>query len=596
MSIIHVMSETLASQVAAGEVVERPASVVKELIENSLDAGARDVLVEIENGGVALMRITDDGHGMDPSDARRCLERHATSKLRHSSDLNAISTLGFRGEALPSIASVSHLRLVTIQRNQICGRELLVEGGRLMDERDAGAAPGTMVEVKQLFYNVPARRKFLKAESTESAHIEQVLRVHALAAPQCRFRLRRDEREIFDWPAVTRKGDRLRQLLGRETAEELIEVPRMEQEDCAVEGFLLPSQHARKGRKHQCVLLNGRPVEDGVIARGLVSGFRGGLVEGLNPAAWLWIELNPRWVDVNVHPAKREVRLHRPLELHDLIASAVERALARRQALLHPPRQQPVAESVRPRMWNVPMQQLSLPSGKATEAQDDEAKVTADRAQTVDEPVSVSVGKPESWEKVAMETRRGAAAFRVVDVLLGRWVLLESVDGLVVLDPRAARERIVYEQLMQNAAQVCPGQGLLMPLLLELEPRERDLVWRQRDDFLAMGIELREFGGNTLQVNSFPSHLAAQQPLVFLREVIDDLVQGMQVGARLAQDRLARVLAKRASQQQLASIAGTPQLLEELFNCNLPYCVADGRPTMTEISARELERRLQGRG
>lgn len=598
MPVIHVMSETLASQVAAGEVVERPASVVKELIENSLDAGARDIVVEIEKGGVALMRVTDDGVGMEPSDARLALERHATSKLRSSDDLNAISTLGFRGEALPSIASVSRLRLVSNRRDQVCGRELMVEGGRLLLERDAGSAPGTVVEVRQLFYNVPARRKFLKSESTEFAHVEQVLRVHALAAPHCRFRLRRDEREVMDWPAVVRKGDRLRQMLGRETADELIEVPRLEGNGCAVEGFLLPALHARKGRKHQCVMLNQRPVEDAVIARALIAGFRGGLIEGMNPAAWLWIDMNPLWVDVNVHPAKREVRLHRPLELHDLIAAAVERGLqaveSRRRPLNPPAAAMPMRE---PRLWSAAEQQLRLPTAQQPVVEENVlARETSPQDSTVEVNVADMRENTDIWQRVAEESRRGAAALRIIDLLLDRWVLLENSEGLVVLDPRAARERIVYEHLMQQADQVCSGQGLLVPLLLELEPRERDIVWRQRDGFLAMGVELRDFGGNTLQVTAFPAVLENEQPLLFLRQVIDDLLLGMQAGARAAQDRLARVLAKRASQHERACLETTPRLLEELFRCHLPYCAADGRPTMTELSTRELERRLQGRG
>ena len=258
MSKIRILPDILASQVAAGEVVERPSSVVKELVENSLDAKASEVRVEIARGGVASIRVADDGSGMAREDALLCLERHATSKLRVAGDLHAIRTLGFRGEAIPSIASVSRFRLVTRERDAVAGTEIEVTGGKLSDVRDAGCAPGTMIEVRDLFFNIPARRKFLKAESTESAHVEHQLRLHALAFPEVAFRFRSEDRTVFEWPAVRRRIDRVRQLIDRETAKELIALPKTGTGSVSVEGFVLPARHARRGRKHQFVFLNGR--------------------------------------------------------------------------------------------------------------------------------------------------------------------------------------------------------------------------------------------------------------------------------------------------------------------------------------------------
>jgi DNA mismatch repair protein MutL len=323
MPKIRVLSDILASQVAAGEVVERPASVVKELVENSLDAGAREIRVDVDQGGTALIRVGDDGCGMSREDALLSLERHATSKLRTAGDLAAIRTLGFRGEAVPSIASVSRFRMVTREAGAVAGTEILIEGGKIRDVRDAGCAPGTVIEAKALFFNMPARRKFLRAETTEAAHVEHQLRLHALAAPRVRFRLRRDDREVFDVPPAPNALERVRQLLGPELARELIALPLTHGHGIAVEGFVLPASHARKGRRHQCVFLNGRPVEDAVISRALAEGFRGALADGLHPAAWLWLDLEPTLVDVNVHPAKREVRFHRPTDVRDAILEAV---------------------------------------------------------------------------------------------------------------------------------------------------------------------------------------------------------------------------------------------------------------------------------
>ncbi|HEX7260987.1 MAG TPA: DNA mismatch repair endonuclease MutL, partial [Luteolibacter sp.] len=327
MPKIRVLPDILASQVAAGEVVERPASVVKELVENSIDAGAREIRVDIDRGGSALIRVSDDGCGMSREDALLSLERHATSKLRTAGDLAAILTLGFRGEAVPSIASVSRFRLVTRETDSVSGTEIVVDGGKVHDVRDAGCAPGTVIEAKALFFNMPARRKFLRAETTEAAHVEHQLRLHALAAPNVRFRLRRDDREIFDLPAAAKSVDRVRQLLGPELSRELIPLPLTHGNGISVQGHLLPASHARKGRRHQFVFLNGRPVEDSVISRTLAEGFRGALADGMHPAAWLWIDLEPTLVDVNVHPAKREVRFHRPVDVRDVILEAVASAL-----------------------------------------------------------------------------------------------------------------------------------------------------------------------------------------------------------------------------------------------------------------------------
>ncbi|MFN4991885.1 MAG: DNA mismatch repair endonuclease MutL, partial [Akkermansiaceae bacterium] len=240
MPVVRVLPEILASQVAAGEVVERPASVVKELVENSLDAGAREVIVDIEKGGVNLIRVTDDGCGMAREDALLSLERHATSKLRTSADLANILTLGFRGEAVPSIASVSKFRMLTRKADSLTGTEIIVDGGKLRDVRDAGGAPGTVIEARNLFFNMPARRKFMRAETTESAYVEQQLRLHALAAPGVRFRFRKDDRVVFDLPGVVRTADRVRQLLGNELGGELVEIPEAMGSGMQVSGFILP--------------------------------------------------------------------------------------------------------------------------------------------------------------------------------------------------------------------------------------------------------------------------------------------------------------------------------------------------------------------
>lgn len=567
MPKIRVLPDILASQVAAGEVVERPASVVKELVENSIDAGAREIRVDIDRGGSALIRVSDDGCGMSREDALLSLERHATSKLRTAGDLAAIMTLGFRGEAVPSIASVSRFRLVTREKDAVAGTEIVVDGGKVRDVRDAGCAPGTVIEAKALFYNIPARRKFLRAETTEAAHVEHQLRLHALAAPHVRFRLRRDDREVFDLPPAAKAVDRVRQLLGTDLSRELLALPLTHGNGISVQGYVLPASYARKGRRHQFVFLNGRPVEDSVISRALAEGFRSAISDGMYPAAWLWIDLEPTLVDVNVHPAKREVRFHRPVDVRDAILEAVAVGL-RPPAPVLPPQ---VERAARPVF-------------------SDDAVEIAPVAAVFHAPQPVL---PELVVETApLPVAGGAPDFRLVGILHQRFVLLESEDGLVLFDPKAAKERIYFEKLLNHGDGVLETQGLLVPVLLELDPRDLDLVLRERMALQEAGIEVEAFGGNTLQIRSLPACLTVEDPRPFLWALMDELLHDPAPGARFAIDRLARVLAKKASAPVMPKLAETVPLLAELFACELPYCAADGRPTLTEFGMKELDRRF----
>lgn len=603
MPRIHILPDILASQVAAGEVVERPSSAVKELVENSLDAGAREILVEIRRGGASLLRVIDDGSGMSRDDALLSLERHATSKLSVSSDLAAIRTLGFRGEAVPSIASVSRFKLLTREASSVVGTEIQVDGGVMRDVRDAGCAPGTTVEVKDLFFNVPARRKFLRAETTEAAHIEHQLRLHALAAPEVRFRFRKDERESFDLPGNMSRLDRVRWMLGTELGRELVEMPRTTGRGLEVAGFILPASHARKGRRHQCVFLNGRPVEDSAISRGLAEGFRGSLGDGMHPAAWLWIDLEPSLVDVNVHPAKREIRLHRPLDLKDAISQAVREGLAAEEARKYrptPPSRptagySPPSQTTQSSRPSVPVAPLRVPTTRewpaALPVQRDlvlQELATAEPAPTVVEATPLI--------EIAPETLASHPNFRLIGTLHGRFAILESADGLVLMDPRAARERILYERWLAQAADGggVESQLLLVPLLLEPGPREAELVLRQREAFSRAGIEIGDFGSGTLRIGSMPAFLSLGDPRPFLMGLIDDLVEGISPGAKPAFEHFAKVIARRAAIAEAPKPGEATDLLPILFACDLPYCAPDGRPTLTEFSLRELERRFSG--
>src|ERR1700746_1393646 len=327
MGRIRLLPETVASQVAAGEVVERPASVVKELIENSIDAGARKVDGMIPRGGISLVRVIDDGCGMDRDDALLSLERHATSKIRTATDLQAVSTLGVRGEALPSIASVSRFLLTTREARAVAGTEIVVNGGKLDVVRDAGEAPGTQIEVRSLFYNQRARRKFLRSENTESRNIEHQVHLQAIGHPQIGFSLLRDDRVLFQLPATATLGDRIRDLFGIELLERLVEVTGTRSPKIRISGFIGQAGLSRQTRTQQLVFVNGRAIESSLITGAVREGYHTALMKGQYPVTFLFLVLDPVAVDVNVHPAKREVRFRDPNGVRETVVRAIRHTL-----------------------------------------------------------------------------------------------------------------------------------------------------------------------------------------------------------------------------------------------------------------------------
>lgn len=607
MPKIAILPDVLASQVAAGEVVERPASVVKEMVENSLDAGAKSIEVEIQKGGASLIKITDDGSGMGKEDALMCLERHATSKLKDSKQLSAITTMGFRGEAVPSIASVSKFRLATQEHGAVEGTEIQVDGGIVKDVKVAGLQAGTIFEIRQLFFNVPARRKFMRAESTESAHVEHQVKLHALAWPQVRFTMRKDSRTVFDLPGTSDKRMRIAGIAGADSGRALIEVPHLDESDMEVHGYVLPPEFARKGRRQQFVFLNGRPIEDPAISRALKDGFKGAISDGLNPSAWLWIEMDPKLVDVNVHPAKKEVRFHKPFEVRQLIFNAIESALlvnnqpvsakkgepkiiSRKDGTSIPvckPFEKTVAEPTQPvnrRPSSVAMvEPSSADSDPALESPTTSRKPIFSAKQVIEQKELTidceSVEKPQ---------------FQILSVLHERYLLMQGDDGLVVMDPKAARERIVYESFLDEESVGIESQGLLVPELIDLDSRDFDVVMTNLENFTDAGISVEPFGGGTLQVRSMPAVLENLDPRGFITTLIDELVEtvGGKRGKRMAFELFAEKLAKRAAWNEVCKLAGSEYVLAALFDCDLPYCAPDGRPTLIHVSLKELERKF----
>ena len=606
MSRIALLSEEVASQVAAGEVIERPASVVKELVENSLDARARKIEVMIRRGGSSMIRVVDDGTGMERDDALLCLERHATSKIRTGLDLAAISTLGFRGEALPSIASVSRFRLTTREHGALAGTDLAVNGGKIEYVRDGGDAPGTQIEVRSLFYNLPARRKFLRTENTESSHVEHQLHLQAIGHPEVGFVLIHDDRVIHQLPPAANLLERIRDLRGSALAAELLEVPDEEIGGIRLRGFIGKPGVSRSSRAQQLVFINGRAVENPTVNFALREGYHTALMKGQFPVTFLFLDMDPAAVDVNVHPAKREVRFREPGEVRDLLVerirhtieggraqwSATFRAAERAGVLEKAPA--PEAEA------SIPDEQPGFPPPKSYEPHrphDGNTPLIPIHEQvTLRQDWAALPVQPAPAAQPAPASPRPDADFRILGVLGRLYILMENGNGLVLVDQHAAHERILFEELRRRMeTQGVPAQRLLMPVTMQLAPRESDWVAQNLDTLQKMGIGIEAFGPATWKIDALPQFLKGNDPAPLFREIIDELRQTSAATSRmrLGEDVIATTVCHHAVKAH--DVLRAPEmvrLIQDLLRCELPYCCPHGRPTMIQLSYGELERKF----
>jgi len=597
MGRIRLLPDTVASQVAAGEVVERPASVVKELIENSIDAGARRIEILIRRGGISLVRVVDDGCGMDRDDALLSLERHATSKIRSAADLQAVSTLGFRGEALPSIASVSRFRITTRERNALAGAEVVVNGGKIDAVRDGGEAPGTQVEVRTLFFNVPARRKFLRSENTESRNIEHQIQLQAIGHPQIAFTLLRDDRLVFQLPAATTLGNRIRDLYGAELLERLIQLHDVAPGKIQIRGFIGQAGLSRQTRAQQLIFVNGRPIESGLITSAIREGYHTALMKGQYPVTFLFLDLDPATVDVNVHPSKREVRFRDPNAVREAIVGCIQQTLERGRAEWQERfRGPPAAPSIRG-TTSVSSQISAAATPRELPQLERELAL---RGQKTVEPFAGRREKPiSSQENLGQDRSRPTPVqqqFQIIGVLNKLYVLMENADGLVLVDQHAAHERILFEELRRRMEeQGVPSQKLLLSQIFDLPPHDADWVERNMPILQKMGIGIESFGPNTFKIDSLPVFLNASDPAQFMRKVIDDLKSASSSSSemRLGEDMIAKTVCRHAVKaNDPLRYPEVEKLIRDLLDCDLPYCCPHGRPTMIQISLAELEKKF----
>ena len=596
MSRIALLSEEVASQVAAGEVVERPASVVKELVENSIDAGAKRIEVLIRRGGISSIRVVDDGFGMDRDDALLCLERHATSKIRTGHDLAAIHTLGFRGEALPSIASVSRFRLATREHGALAGTEVIVNGGKIETVRDGGDAPGTQIEVRSLFYNLPARRKFLRTENTESSHVEHQLHLQAIGHPQIGFVFVNDERVVYQLPPANHLRERIRDLCGPALAAELLEIPEFATDSIAIRGFLGKAGVSRSSRAQQLVFLNGRAVENTTINFALREGYHTALMKGQHPVTFLFIDMDPADVDVNVHPAKREVRFRNAAEVRDAVVEATRRALESDRAnwsrTFHA-EAAPGVENIGHRTPDVADTQPLIPITEQVALRRDWSALPLQSAGSIPAASVPPTAQVSPVEPTALNSPHD---FRILGVLGKLYVLMENASGLVLVDQHAAHERILFEEMLRRMeAQGVPGQRLLLPLTLQVSPRDGDWITRHLEVLERAGIGLEPFGAGTFKIDSLPTFLRGSEPTQLLREIIDDLreTSAQSSKLRLGEDMIAKTVCRHAVKaNDFLREPELVRLIQDLLACDLPYCCPHGRPTMIQMSYGELEKKF----
>ncbi len=576
MSTIRILEPTVANQIAAGEVVERPAAVIKELLENSLDAGARRVTVDFSRGGKARMIIEDDGKGMTGDEALLSLERHATSKIQLAADLDRIATFGFRGEALPSIASVARFTMQTRPASAPSGTEIAVNGGKLIHRREHGMAPGTRIEVSNLFHPVPARLKFLKSDETEAAHIVRLVRLYAIAHPEVGFLLREDGREIFRSPGNAPLLDRVREIWGRQVAEEVTIMPLFERPGMRLSGLLGKPGVSRGTRQDLVTVVNGRPVDSRTMAFALTESYHTLIPKGRYPLAFVFLEMDPAWVDVNVHPAKREVRFRDEARVRNFLIESVLAVLRARGDEGLPAETIPAVAPATPFTASVP------PS------------VSAPVAPTGPVPAYV----PPTSEAPVAPTHAPAVrlGWRLLSRLREERAVFETPTGLAILDLGAAHQRVLYESILaQFTAQKPVSQPLLVPLSIELDPLPAAVLKERLPLLASAGFDFEEYGRNFWRIQALPAWLEPEEALAFVRDLLAEMArrEGDFGRPSLAYDALAKIAVNKARRKgDSLSDAELMELVQALFRTAQPGTCPRGRRTFVEWTDADLTRRF----
>jgi DNA mismatch repair protein MutL len=639
MSRIRILPEAVANRIAAGEVVERPASVVKELLENALDAGARSVRIEVEAGGKRMIRVVDDGYGMSHDDALLAFERHATSKLRTSDDLLSIATLGFRGEALPSIASVSRLLLETCAGGEEQGTRVEFAGGKLLGVKPAGLPTGTSVSVADLFYCVPARRKFLKSDTTELGHVASLATHYALANPDKQFALKTPTQEIMNVPPVATLAERVYQLFGRQMLEEMIEIAPVstpiraaitetELDDAGhaaeliVRGFISRPEVQRSNRNGIYVFVNRRLVRDRLVLHAIHEAYRNILPADVFPVALLFIDLPSHEVDVNVHPAKIEVRFRHSQCVHDFARDTIRQALTRVRPIASfsagrpasaPSGQSGVAAAAAPAPMSPPRAALPLPDaypGPAAEgfalteapAEPETQRFAFEAAAAA--TIMSAAGQVEGrFRDAAQQPTRAIEAAASASCIMelkplgqvnASFIVAVNSEGLWIIDQHVAHERVLFEQHLRLRREgSLTGQRLLVPIIVDLTPRHRAILEQIGEELSANGFEVTPMGSQSVAIHATPAGVPSADAERLLAEILDGIAREHQaISIDSLQGQIAASTACHAAIKVNMPLDQTKMewLLGELARTESPMSCPHGRPVILRYSLREIER------
>jgi DNA mismatch repair protein MutL len=650
MNKIKVLPDNLANQIAAGEVVERPASVIKELIENSIDAGGRRIQIDIELGGRRLMRVSDDGIGMLRDDAILAFERHATSKIRTLEDLASIGTLGFRGEALASIASVARVELVTKIETEIAATRVQIDGGRLVDVKDAARDTGTTISVRDLFFNTPARRKFMRSEATENYHLTSIVQHYALAHPEIAFTLTNNGREVLRASPAKDLRERAFQLFGGGLIESLLPVDGGREFVAKIHGFISAPRERRTTRDAQYFFVNQRFVRDKTIAGGLLEGFRSVLPHGVYPVAFLFLEVPVEEIDVNVHPAKTEIRFRRSEAVKDVIAEAIRHSLAKAGIVSQPEPEQEVEisrtasangeldtathEAVRTQSQiefhisenaeGVITSAEAIKSAVVVETQ--EGVVIETETETVEQLFSAEFEKaaeqrlgfspPEqeartpgpipdhfdlpplnSAERIVTKTEVAnisASKIRPMGQLHESFIIAVDDEGLLLIDQHVAHERILFDKFQKKETErAIESQNLLLPETIDLTPAQAEAFQLIEDDLGSLGFGLMRLSGRTVAIKSIPTDLPASEARNLFAEILDSIETEKRRGAKATlRDDIAASLACKAAVK--INMKLTPEkmqwLIDRLLLTSSPTTCPHGRPVILRLTMKDIER------
>ncbi len=603
MSNIRILPEDISNRIAAGEVIERPASVVKELVENSIDAHATSITINIEKAGRKLISITDNGDGMDEDDTLLCFEPHATSKITSIEDIDSIATMGFRGEAIPSIASISRFRLRTRQIDCLEGYEVIVEGGKFISSSPAGCAPGTEMSIRDLFFNTPARRKFLRTDNTEEKHITDTVCQLALANSNIAFELIIDGVKAIETPADSSLLPRIQTFFGKTMTNSLLPLE-FEKAGIKVTGYIAQHGYTKKSRKEQRSFLNNRPIESQAIYRGIANGYESLVMKGCYPPVILFLSMDPGRVDVNVHPAKREVRFREMGLVTSVITEAIYNTL--RSASVP-------TVSVAPELQlnsilngasvNYTPQHIEQGSFKEFDSKNALPDITPEEYHTI--PVdytdmqdaqpakSIATESPTAVTQPDSGESKKDLSFEILAFLDETYILASSDSGLVIIDQHAAHERILFEHLMQSAKNETVSQKLLIPVTIDLSRSEVNFLKKNSELFLDLGFEVESFGNNTVIIHALPAALTADDAAELFADLLSSLIDEEKLSGRVDKAAIAQAACKKAVKaHDKLTLEEANALLQQMGQCSLPYSCPHGRPTIISISYKELEKRF----